>query len=199
VTSVKVRSARTGDVPAIRELSHLYVGQGRLVPRSAVSYYEGIREFQVAEYHGRIVGCGSLHVYGPDLAEIRTLVVDPASQGHGIGGALLDRLVTMATRIGVRRLFCLTFETDFFARHGFTPMPQGDGEAITPETFAQLLRSHDDDRVPELPFDRLKPNTLGNMRMVRLLPAPADDAQDSITITFEFPGADAADEAQLLV
>jgi len=82
------------------------------------------------------------------------------------GSAVLDRLVERARLLGLSRLFCLTFETAFFARHGFAPI---EGQAVDPEVYAELLRSYDEGVAEFLDLERVKPNTLGNTRMLRVL------------------------------
>ena len=137
-----------------------------LVAKEAVAYYEGLQEFRVAEVDGRVVGCGALHVLWDDLAEIRTLAVADGCRGRGVGGALLDRLVDDARDLGVDRLFCLTFEVGFFTRHRFGVIQ---GTPVAPDVYAELLRSQDDGVAEFLDLARVKPNTLGNTRMLRIL------------------------------
>jgi amino-acid N-acetyltransferase len=137
-----------------------------LIAKEAVTYYEALQQFRVAEVAGEVVGCGALHVMWEDLAEIRTLAVRPEAKGLGVGSALLESLVEDARRLGVERLFCLTFEVDFFARHGFEPI---EGQAVDPEVYAELLRSYDEGVAEFLDLERVKPNTLGNTRMLRTL------------------------------
>ena len=86
--------------------------------------------------------------------------------GHGIGTAILEQLVQDARALGLSRLFCLTFETEFFGRHGFAPI---EGQAVSPEVYAELLRSYDEGVAEFLDLERVKPNTLGNTRMLRQL------------------------------
>ena len=64
------------------------------------------------------------------------------------------------------RIFCLTFEVEFFTRHGFSPIP---GQAVEPDVYAELLRSYDEGIAEFLDLERVKPNTLGNTRMLRTL------------------------------
>ncbi|MEU4682030.1 amino-acid N-acetyltransferase [Streptomyces xinghaiensis] len=162
---VTVRRARTGDVPAIRGLIDGYVRDGILLDKATVTLYEDIQEFWVAERaaDARVVGCGALHVMWEDLAEVRTLAVDPAVQGHGVGHRVLGELVQTARRLGVRRIFCLTFEVDFFTRHGFTEI--GDAP-VDGDVYSELLRSYDEGVAEFLGLERVKPNTLGNSRML---------------------------------
>jgi amino-acid N-acetyltransferase len=98
-----------------------------------------------------------------DLAEVRTLAVDADWRGHGVGHALLGALLDRARELGLRRVFCLTFEVDFFARHGFHAI---EGTPVDPQVYAELLRSHDDGVAEFLDLARVKPNTLGNTRML---------------------------------
>ena len=161
-----VRWARTADVKAIRGIVAPMVQSRVLIAKEAVTYYEALQQFRVAEVDGQVVGCGALHVMWEDLAEIRTLAVRPEAKGAGVGSALLETLVQDARDLGVQRLFCLTFEVDFFSRHGFVPI---EGQAVEPEVYAELLRSYDEGVAEFLDLERVKPNTLGNTRMLRTL------------------------------
>ena len=160
--SVTLRSARTTDVRAIRDLVAPYTERRILVAKDPVAYYEGLQQFVVAEMDGQVVGCGALHVFWEDVAEVRTVAVSEDARGHGIGGLIVDRLIANARDLGVSRVFCLTFETEFFARHGFVFL---EGDPVTPDVFHELLRSYDEGTAEFLDLDRAKPNTLGNTRM----------------------------------
>jgi amino-acid N-acetyltransferase len=161
-----IRRARTSDVRDIRALVAPLAERRVLVSKEAVTYFESLQEFRVAELDGRVVGCGALHVMWEDLAEIRTLAVAPEMLGTGLGGRLLEALVEDAREIGVKRLFCLTFEIDFFTRHGFSAI---EGQAVPMDVYAELLRSYDEGVAEFLDLERVKPNTLGNTRMLRTL------------------------------
>ena len=165
-SEILVRAARTPDVNGIRSLVKPYADQRVLISKDAVAYYEALQEFRVAETQGRLVGCGALHVMWEDVAEIRTLATDPTLVGRGVGGRILERLLDDARALGVSRVFCLTFETAFFGRHGFVPI---EGQAVSPEVYAELLHSYDEGVAEFLDLDRVKPNTLGNTRMLRTL------------------------------
>ena len=164
--SVTIRRARTKDVWAIRDLVAPLAERRVLVSKDTVAYFEGLQEFRVAEIDGEVVGCGALHVMWEDLAEIRTLAVSPSTLGTGLGGRILDELVQDAVELGVRRLFCLTFETAFFERHVFSEI---EGQALSADVFAELLRSYDEGVAEFLDLERVKPNTLGNPRMLKQL------------------------------
>lgn len=162
-----VRRARTTDVPWIQELISPLVEQRILLGKENVSVYEAVQEFRVAETaDGQRVGCGALHVMWQDLGEIRTLAVEHSYLGKGVGHALMERLAADARELGLSRLFCLTFEVEFFARHGFTEVTD---RLVDPEVYAELARSHDEGVAEFLDLARVKPNTLGNTRMLRHL------------------------------
>jgi amino-acid N-acetyltransferase len=161
-----VRRARTPDVRVIRDLVEPMATSGRIVAKDAVTYYEAVHEFRVVEVDGVVVGCGAVHVMWEDLAEVRTVAVQPAYMGHGLGSALLTALLDDARGLGVSRVFCLTFETGFFRRHGFQPI---EGQAVDPEVYLELLRSYDEGVAEFLDLEWVKPNTLGNTRMLLTL------------------------------
>lgn len=167
---VTIRRARTPDVARIRQLMDAFTHERRVLAKSTVNLYEDIQEFWVAELEkGQqrdVVGCGALHVLWEDLAEVRTVAVDPSVQGHGIGHRIVAGLLAQAKQLGVRRVFCLTFETEFFAKHGFIPIP---GTPISPRVYEELLRSFDEGVAEFLDLERVKPNTLGNTRMLAYL------------------------------
>ena len=167
--SFAVRPALPADVRAIRGLVEPYAQERILLAKEWVGYYESVQEFLVAQASpvddepGEVIGCGALHVMWQDLAEIRTLAASRAWRGSGVGHALLDGLLQRARALGLRRVFCLTFEVAFFEAHGFHVI---EGTPVTPEVYLELLRSHDDGVAEFLDLARVKPNTLGNTRML---------------------------------
>jgi amino-acid N-acetyltransferase len=166
-TEYVIRRARTADVPAIRSLVDAYSADRILLAKEMVTLYEDVQEFWVAaDQADELLGCGALHVMWENLAEVRTLATHPSYTGRGIGTALLNRLLAVACELGVVRVFCLTFEAEFFSRNGFEPLA---GTPVEPAVYAQLLRSYDEGVAEFLDLDRVKPNTLGNTRMLRRL------------------------------
>ncbi|MDF2261317.1 amino-acid N-acetyltransferase [Streptantibioticus ferralitis] len=162
---VTIRRARTSDVAAIRQLLDGYVHERILLDKPTVTLYEDIQEFWVAERDAdaEVVGCGALHVMWEDLAEVRTLAVRPDLHGKGVGHQVLGKLLQTARWLGVRRIFCLTFEVDFFTKHGFVEI----GETpVDGDVYSELLRSYDEGVAEFLGLERVKPNTLGNSRML---------------------------------
>lgn len=166
-SAVRVRRARTGDVARIQQLVEPLVRRRILLGKETVTFYEAVQEFRVAEdADGNLIGCGALHVMWSDLGEVRTLAVSEDWLGRGVGRALLERLETDARELGLSRLFCLTFEVGFFERNGFEDMGE---ETVDPALYAELVRSNDEGVAEFLDLARVKPNTLGNTRMLKLL------------------------------
>ncbi|MCA4134492.1 amino-acid N-acetyltransferase [Arthrobacter sp. M4] len=167
-STFSIRPARTSDVAAIKRLVSPLAEKRILMAKETVTYYESLQEFRIAETpEGEVIGCGALHVMWEDLAEVRTLAAADHWRGHGVGHALVGHLLDVAKSLGVSRVFCLTFEVDFFKRHGFDVM--ADQSAVDPEVYSELLRSHDEGVAEFLDLARVKPNTLGNTRMIKFL------------------------------
>jgi amino-acid N-acetyltransferase len=166
VTIGTVRRARTADVRVIRQFIDAYADERILLSKPLVKLYEDVQEFWVAELDGQVIGCGALHVMWEDLAEVRTLAVVPQLRGTGVGHLLLARLIATARELGVRRVFCLTFEVEFFTAHGFAVI---DGVPVDHAVFEQILKSYDEGVAEFLDLERVKPNTLGNSRMLLTL------------------------------
>jgi amino-acid N-acetyltransferase len=167
MSDIRVRRARTSDVPAIQALVESLVQTRVLLGKDLVVLYESVQEFRMAETSdGEVVGCGALHVMWEDLGEVRTLASSPDHRGKGVGHAILERLEQDARELGLSRLFCLTFEVDFFARHGFEPVGES---VIDREIYYEMLRSPDEGIAEFLDLSRVKPNTLGNTRMLKQL------------------------------
>ena len=161
--SVTIRPAKTTDVRAIRDLIDVYSVDGSLLSKATVTIFEQLQEFLVAEVDGTVIGCGALHVMWEDLAEVRTLAVRPDQARHGIGSKILVQLLSNARELGIKRVFCLTFMKDFFGRHGFVEI---DDTPVGHEVYEQLLQSYDEGVAEFLGLERVKPNTLGNYRML---------------------------------
>ena len=166
--TIEIRAARTSDVKGIRKLIDLYAPQRRILSKETVTLYESVQEFVVAVDGEKIVGCGAMHVLWEDVAEVRTVAVAEELRGKGVGHQILLKLIERAEAVGVKKIFCLTFETDFFGRHGFKEI---EGAPVEPEVYQQLLRSYDEGIAELLDLESSKPNTLGNTRMVKILGA----------------------------
>ena len=161
-----IRSARTSDIKAIRRIIDLYTLQRRLLAKETVTLYEDVQEFVVAEVNGEVVGCGALHVLWEDLGEVRTVAVLEEYRKQKLGHEILEAIIQRARELGLKRLFCLTFETEFFGSHGFKEIS---GAPVEPDVYQQLLRSYDEGIAEFLDLESVKPNTLGNTRMLLVL------------------------------
>lgn len=165
--NLKIRPARTSDIGAIADICGPLIQSRVLLGKERVELYESVQEFVVAEdANGQVVGCGALHVMWEDLGEVRTLAVAENTQGKGIGKAILENLLARAKDLGLKRIFCLTFEVDFFSKLGFEPISES---PVDPAVYAELVRSHDEGIAEFLDLARVKQNTLGNTRMLKLL------------------------------
>jgi amino-acid N-acetyltransferase len=121
-----IRPARVPDAAAICALVNHHAERGRMLHRSLESVYDALREFQVAETpDGQIVGCAAVDIFWADLAEVKSLAVAPERLGQGVGSRLLEAAIADALAMGVRKLFALTYEKEFFARHGFEVIDRG--------------------------------------------------------------------------
>jgi amino-acid N-acetyltransferase len=151
----------------MKALVDIYAGSGqKLLAKELVTLYEDVQDFLVAERDGTVVGCGALHVLWADLGEVRTLAVHPEHTKAGVGQAILEGLIATARELGLSRLFALTFHTDFFGHAGFIAI---DGAPVDEQTYAELRRSYDPGVAEFLGLEYVKPNTLGNTRMLLTL------------------------------
>ncbi len=116
---MKARKARKADAGAIHRLVTHYAAQGLLLPRGEDEIRRDIGHFLVLEEEGRVTSCVALESYGPHLAEVRSLAVDPQSLGRGAGSQLIEYAFEEARRRGIAQLFALTHAPEFFQRHGF--------------------------------------------------------------------------------
>ena len=164
--STIIRPARTSDIKGIRAIIDEYAAGRRLLTKETVTLYESVQEFTIAEISGKIVGCGAVHVLWEDLAEVRSVAVDQSLRGQCVGHGILEVLIKRAAELGVKRIFCLTFETEFFGRHGFKEIQ---GTPVSPDVYSELLHSYDSGIAEFLDLESVKPNTLGNTRMLLTL------------------------------
>ncbi len=119
-----VRAAETGDVDAMHALLQPYANQKIILERSCDDLYQHLQEFVVAEYDGVLVGTAALHIYGSNIAEIRSLVVAEDYQGKRIGHALVEGCERLAHQLHVAQLFALTYVHVFFTRMGYNIVPK---------------------------------------------------------------------------
>ncbi len=129
--------ARLFDVPAIKALIDPYAGDDIMLPRSSTELFENIREYILCREADNILGCGSVHIAAPDLAEVRAVAVHPDHHGRGIGRAIVEHCLEDARRYGLPRVFTLTLEPDFFARAGFREV---DRQSLTQKVWQECYR-----------------------------------------------------------
>ncbi len=164
--SFTVRPARSADILGIHQLLAPLVERRILLGKDLAVLYGAVQEFVVAESDGQLIGCGALHVMWEDLGEVRTLIVRDDWLRHGVGREIVAQLEIRARELGLTRLFCLTFEVEFFTRRGFAPIGE---QVVDPDVYSQLLRSPDEGVAEFLDLAHVKPNTLGNTRMLKSL------------------------------
>jgi len=119
-----IRKARMADIEAIFALVTAYSRRQILLPRSRADLYESLREFQVADRNGEVVGCAALAIQWENLAEIKSLAVREAEQGTGVGRRLVEACLAEARTLGIGRVFALTSRPGFFERLGFGGIPK---------------------------------------------------------------------------
>ena len=164
-----IRRARTADVADIRRLVDAYAGR-ILLEKATVQLYEDIQEFFVAEVDGEVrrLRRAARDVAGPGRGAHRG--GRPRRAGAGARPPAARAAVGQARWLGIRRVFVLTFEVPFFRAHGFREIA---GAPVSHEVYEELLRSFDEGVAEFLDLERVKPNTLGNTRMLLEL-EPAD-------------------------
>ena len=167
LNGITIRQAQTSDVRAIAAMRAPLEATNVLLHHQLVGLFERVQEFLVAvDETGTVVGAGALHIMWEDLGEVRSLVVAESARGRGIGHAIVAALTERASSLGLGRVFCLTFEVDFFAKHGFQPISD---IPVDEATFNEMVQSTDDGVAEFLDLARVKANTLGNTRMLKLI------------------------------
>ncbi len=123
MNELNYRRARPSDVRPILNLINHYSTKGVMLPRSFSQVIEKVRDFVVAVEEDasepQVKGVVALHVVGEDLAEVRSLAVDEALQGQGVGKKLLQVCISDAKELQLKRIFTLTYQTEFFSKSGF--------------------------------------------------------------------------------
>lgn len=152
VPGLVVRPATVRDVPDILALVNGLAQKQVMLPRSPASVIEGIRSFVVADLDGDFAGCGALQVVWSDLAEIRSLAVDPDCQKHGVGRAMAERLVEDARMLGVPRLFAFTYVPGFFEKIDFHVVPH---ERLPHKVFKDCLNCPKFQACDEIAMERI--------------------------------------------
>lgn len=138
--AIACRPARIADVPAINRLIAAFAARGLMLPRTTAELYEKVRDYVVAEAEtGTLVGCAAVHIDTATIGELKALAVDSGVQKRGIGRVLVRGCLEEARALGLERLFCLTYQVDFFARMGFTRV---DRSRLPEKVWSECVRCH---------------------------------------------------------
>ena len=136
MSELTIRPANVRDVPRMLEIINAYAAAQEMLSRSPLSLYEGVRDFVVAVRNDELVGCGALHVVWGDMAEIRSIAVDPSEKGKGTGRLLAERLMKDAEHLLIPRVFAFTYVPGFFEKLGFRVV---DHAELPHKVFADCL------------------------------------------------------------
>ncbi len=131
-----IRPATEADIQPICELVNAFADQNLMLHRTPEQVRRALGDFLVAEAEGKVIGCGYLAYLGPDLVELRSLAVHPDWHGQGVGGQLVEALVTMARARGLRQICALTLAPDFFVRQGFRVVDRWE---ISPKIWSECV------------------------------------------------------------
>jgi amino-acid N-acetyltransferase len=125
-TSLRIEHARVAHAPHIHRLISYWAARTPVLPKSLGQIYENLREFVVALDGDSVVGAAALHIDWADLAEIRSVVVEDARRGQGVGQLLIEAQIREAEHLGIEKVFVLTDQPGWFARLGFGPIDKAD-------------------------------------------------------------------------
>lgn len=114
-----IRKAKISDVKDIQKLLTNYASRGEMLSRSLSELYDSLRDFYIVEEDGQVLGTSALHIVWEDLAEVRSVAVAEGVGRRGIGTQVVSACLEEARVLGLKRLFCLTYKPDFFAKFGF--------------------------------------------------------------------------------
>lgn len=156
---MKIFNATTADVESIHHLIDVYAKKEIVLPRTLTSIYQFLQCMYVVKDNGKVVGVGALHVLGKDLAEVRSLVVDPDYQHKGIGYMLVDHITSKSIELGVERLISLTYEVSFFKKCGFNIIEK---ETLPEKVWTDCINCPKFDRCDEITMIKYLPKKLEN-------------------------------------
>ena len=123
---LSIRPALLRDIPGLLAVINGYASQGIMLPRTELEMAENIRDFVIAWAGNRILGCGALHIYTPQSAEVRSLAVLPETKGAGIGRLIVEALERDARIHSLGSIFAFTYSPGFFRKLGFDELDRGE-------------------------------------------------------------------------
>jgi amino-acid N-acetyltransferase len=136
---LKIRKTKISDLKYIHKLINDFARREAMLPRPLSELYEGMRDFIVCEDNGKILGACALHIVWEDLAEVRSLAVDKGYQKLGIGKTLVRRCLKEAKELGLKRVFALTYNPEFFKKMGFADINKS---SLPQKIWGDCLRCH---------------------------------------------------------
>ena len=172
---VMIRPATVHDVPRISEIINSHAELGKMLFKSYAQLYEDLRDFAVYEKDGKVVACTALAIIWADLTEVRSLAVDDAYRGQGIGRRLVEWCVDEARRMQIRRLMSLTYEQTFFEKLGFEVVNK---DALPLKVWSDCVRCPKRDGCDEIAMVR----TLSDVPMMVMPTAPPTPKGVSIPV-----------------
>jgi amino-acid N-acetyltransferase len=146
-----IQPATIHDVPRIQEIINSHAELGRMLFKSYAQLYEDLRDFAVYVKDGQVVGCTAMAILWADLAEVRSLAVDDAYRGQGIGRRLVEWCIEEARRLQIRKIMSLTYEQAFFAKLGFEVVPK---ETLPLKVWSDCVRCPKRDNCDEIAMVR---------------------------------------------
>ena len=163
-----IRPATIHDVPRMQEIINSHAQFGKMLFKSFAQIYEGLRDFAVVEADGEVIGCAGLTIIWADLSEIRSLAVDTAHHGRGVGRRLVEWTIDEARRLGIRKIMSLTYEQRFFERLGFEVVPK---ETLPLKVWSDCVRCPKRDGCDEIAMIRVLPDVPA-VEVPRATPTP---------------------------
>ncbi|MDR3113566.1 MAG: N-acetyltransferase [Endomicrobium sp.] len=136
---MEIRPAKVSDVKQMHKIVEFYADNKEMLHRSLNSIYENIQEYIVAEEDGKVIGCGALHVSWEDLAEIKALAVAPDHIRKKLGTKIVAQLQENAKKLGVKKVFSLSFKPDFFIKLGYRVIPK---ETLPHKIWSECINCH---------------------------------------------------------
>lgn len=136
---MRIRKARIADLKQVHSLINNFARQEHMIPRALNELYETVRDFFICETNGNVCGVCALHVMWEDLAEIRSLAVNKEFQKQGIGKKLISQCLREAKGLGIKRIFALTYQPEFFKKLGFNDI---DKSKLPQKIWGDCLRCH---------------------------------------------------------
>lgn len=137
---MKIRKAKSSDVRTVHRLINSMAAEDQMLPRSLNDLYENLRDLSVCEDEGAIKGVCALHVLWDDLAEIRSLAIAGDSRKKGLGGLLVKRALKEAKALGIRKVFALTYQPQYFIEK--FKFREADKAELPQKIWGECLRCH---------------------------------------------------------